>query len=134
MLWVQLAKMALPKFNIKITTQFLILPDPSVHGLKNGHKNFSKAQSSEVRVRIDQSMQVDRFRQRMRRSPGSATCNLLSVVIKSNGARSAWWANGIDSGTWALLQSLAAGAITGNWGDQVFEPAPPSPGLAPILR
>jgi hypothetical protein len=38
----------------------------------------------------------------MRRSSGSATCNLLSkviqfayMIIKSNKARSAWWANGI---------------------------------------
>jgi hypothetical protein len=56
MLWVWPAKTALPKFNIiKITTQFLIHPDPSIQGLKNGHENFSKAQSSEIRVRINQS-------------------------------------------------------------------------------
>jgi hypothetical protein len=64
----------LPKFNIiKITTQFLILLDPSVWGLKNGHKNFSKAQSSEVRVRIDQSYHQCGWTDsdRIRRSPGS---------------------------------------------------------------
>jgi hypothetical protein len=39
-----------------------------------------------------------------------------------------------DSGTRALLQSIAAGVITGNRGDQVSEPAPPSPDLAPIPK
>ena len=58
------------------------------------------SQSSEVRVRIDH-IQSHSGGQRMR-SPGLATCNLLSkvirfayVVIKSNGARSARRANGI---------------------------------------